>query len=111
MFETNARVRIPTPQRYALRLAKHFEHRVSVHREEALTRIYFPDATCKLRPLEDHLDIQVLSASLPILNRCRDVVTRHLTQVAHGEEFVIDWSGSGEAAVARRDSVADGLGQ
>src|ERR1700722_8292101 len=103
MFETNARIRIPTPQRYALRVAKHFEHRVSLHREDALTRIYFPDATCERRPLEEHLHIQMLSASLAVLKRCRDVVTRHLRQVAPAEEFAIDWSGSGEASVANTD--------
>lgn len=111
MFEANAHVQIPTPQRYALRLAKHFEHRLSVHREDTLSRICFPDAICELRPLEEHLDIKVLLASLPVLNRCRDVVARHLQQVAHGEIFAIDWSGSSQASVAGVGTVAEGLGR
>jgi uncharacterized protein len=111
MFETNAHVHIATPQRYALRLAKHFEHRVSVHREDSLIRIYFPDATCELRPQDEHLDIQVLSESLSVLARCREVVARHLKQVAASEEFAIDWSGLGEEAHADIEAVAEGYGR
>ena len=51
MFETNARVRIPTPQRYALRLAKYFGHRVSVHREDALMRHLRPAARAEEFPI------------------------------------------------------------
>jgi hypothetical protein len=111
MFEVNARVSIAMSQRYAVRLAKHFEHRASVHREDTLVGIDLRDATCELRPLEEQPDIRVLSTSLQVLTRCREVAARRLRQVAHGEEVNMEWRGSGAAAAAELESVAEGHGR
>ncbi len=93
MLETITDIRLPTPQRYAVRVGRHFEHRVSVHREDALVRIHFPDATCDMRPSVDFLHVHIQSRSPESLSRCRDVVARHLRQVASRETFSIAWSG------------------
>ncbi len=86
MFETNAHVRIPTPQRHALHLAKHFEQRVSVQCEVSLMHTDFPHAACELRRSD-------------------------VNQEARGEELVINWTGSGEHVVAGMARAIRGHGR
>ena len=102
MLQISSDVRIPTPQKYALRLAKHFEHRVAVQREQPPYRVDFPDAPCEIDFTEELMHIHIQAASAETLARVRDVVARHLKQVASQETFDIAWSGDLPA-----DSAAD----
>ena len=89
---TTAHVAIPTPSRYMNRLAKHFEHRVSVTRDEKTASVAFPDAPCSMQSSDTHLDIRIEAASPDTLARLQEVVTRHLKQVASQETFDVEWS-------------------
>lgn len=93
MLQINSDVRIPTPQKYALRLAKHFEHRVAVQREQQPFRVDFPDAPCEIGFTDELLHLNIQATSSETLARVREVVTRHLKQVASQETFDIKWSG------------------
>ena len=86
-----AHVVIPTPGRYMSRLAKHFEHRVTVHREDNRARIDFNGAPCSLAARDDVLEIRIEAQDATILERVRGVVDRHLKQVAAQETFEIEW--------------------
>ncbi len=91
MSVTKATVVIPTPARYMVRLAKHFEHRVSVQREDDRARIEFDGAPCSLLATDAVLEIRIESEDAALLARVRDVVDRHLRQVAAQESFEIEW--------------------
>jgi hypothetical protein len=94
MSTTEAHVLIPTPARYMARLAKHFEHRVTVHRENDRAQIEFEGAPCSLVAHENTLDIRIEAKDREILERVRGVVDRHLKQVAAKETFEIEWQES-----------------
>jgi hypothetical protein len=91
MTTTEAHVIIPTPARYMSRLAKHFEHRVSVHREDNRARVEFDGAPCSLVAHDDVLEIRIDAQDAETLERVRGVVDRHLKQVASQETFEIEW--------------------
>lgn len=91
MKTTEAQVNIPTPARYMSRLAKHFEHRVTVHREDERARIDFEGAPCSLLARDDVLEIRIEAENPELLERIRGVVDRHLKQVAAKETFEINW--------------------
>ena len=93
MLQINSDVLIPTPQKYALRLAKHFEHRVKVQREQQPFRVEFPDTPCEIGFTDQLLQLHIQALSPETLARVRDVVSRHLKQVAAQETFDIEWSG------------------
>lgn len=101
MLQTDSDVRIPTPGKYALRLAKHFEHRVTVQRNEQPYRVEFPDAPCEISFTDELLHLRIQSESPDALVRVRDVVARHLKQVASQETFDIAWSGDLPATESR----------
>lgn len=87
-----SRVSIPTPPRYMLRLAKHFEHRVTVERDEKTATIHFPPGPCFLVAHDDVLEMRLEVPDEEARNRLQEVVTRHLKQVASAETFDVSWS-------------------
>lgn len=92
MVIAEASVAIPTPARYLVRLCKHFEHRVSVHREADRGRIDFPDAPCTLHATDERLLLRIDAPNGELLERLKEVVTRHLKQVASAETFEVSWN-------------------
>lgn len=86
-----ARIAIATPPRYLIRLAKHFEHRVAVQRNERSANVAFPQAPCALLADDTHLHIRIDAVDNDTLARLQEVVTRHLKQVASQETFDIEW--------------------
>jgi hypothetical protein len=90
-----AHVAIPTPPRYMNRLAKHFEHRVAVVRDERSASVAFQDAPCTMQASDTHLDIRIEAADPATLTRIQDVVAKHLKQVAAKETFDVEWSVAG----------------
>lgn len=85
-------VAIATPPRYMKRLAKHFEHRVTVECRERNASVAFPNAPCTLQASETHLDIRIETDDAAVLTRLQEVVTKHLKQVASQETFEVEWS-------------------
>lgn len=87
-----SRVTIPTPPRYMVRLAKHFEHRVTVERDERTATIRFPPGPCYLVAHDDVLEMRLEVAEDEARTRLQEVVTRHLKQVASAETFDVTWT-------------------
>jgi uncharacterized protein len=81
-----------------VRLAKHFEHRLAVRRDEHSATIPFPDGLCTLDADDQTLNIRIESASPESLSRIQEVVARHLKQVASQESFEVTWSREAESA-------------
>jgi hypothetical protein len=73
------------------RLAKHFEHRVAVERDERSAKVAFPGAPCAMQASDTHLDIRIEADDAATLTRIQDVVTKHLKQVASRETFEVEW--------------------
>jgi uncharacterized protein len=86
-----AHIAIATPSRYMNRLAKHFEHRVAVTRNETSATVSFPDAPCSMQSTDSHLDIRIEAPAADQLVRLQEVVERHLRQVAASESFEVAW--------------------
>ena len=84
-------VTIATPARYMVRLSKHFEHRVTVERDEHSAKVTFPDGVCTMNTTDTTLDLRI-EAPAKSLDRYEEVVTRHLKQVASQETFEVQWS-------------------
>jgi uncharacterized protein len=87
----SATVTIAIPARYMVRLSKHFEHRVTVERDEHSAKITFPDGVCTINTTDSRLDLRI-EAPAQSLSRYQEVVTRHLKQVASQESFEVEWS-------------------
>lgn len=84
-------ISIATPVKYMNRLAKHFEHRRGVERKEHSATITFPDGLCSLQATPSQLFIRIESTAAESLVRYREVVERHLKQVASQETFDVVW--------------------
>ena len=95
METADAIVAIPTPARYMVRLAKHFEHRVAVERTESTALITFPDGLCNVDAGETELKLHLEAANAESLARYEQVVGRHLKQVASQEQIEVVWNRSG----------------
>lgn len=94
MLIVTAHVAIADPLRYMNRLAKHFEHRVAVERQERNASVAFAGAPCTLQAGDTHLDIRIAADDPATLVRIQEVVTKHLKQVASQETFEVEWSTS-----------------
>jgi uncharacterized protein len=89
-----AHVAMADPPRYMNRLAKHFEHRVAVERQERSASVAFPNAPCSMQASDMFLDIRIEAQDAATLTRLQEVVTKHLKQVASQETFEVEWSTS-----------------
>ena len=87
-----AQVSIPTPARYMVRLAKHFEHRVAVERTETTAIVRFPDGLCTMDAADALLTLRIQASDASNLSRYQEVVARHLKQVAPQETVEVDWN-------------------
>ena len=91
MHAASADISLATPSRYMNRLAKHFEHRVSVTRDAQTATVDFPDAPCTMHATDTHLVIRIEAASRGQVEKLCEVIERHLRQVASQETFGIEW--------------------
>ena len=93
MFTSTAFVHIPTPAKYMVRLAKHFEHRIAVERGDHHATFTFADGVCQAAATEQSLNLTIEATTAETLVRYQQVVTRHLKQVAASEiTFEVEWS-------------------
>ncbi len=75
------------------RLCNHFAHRVTVHRTPDSARVEFPNAVGTMQATADRLEIRIEANDDATLERMKEVVSRHLKQMASTETFDVNWSG------------------
>jgi hypothetical protein len=75
------------------RLCNHFAHRVTVHREPESARVEFPGGLGTLQATENRLEIRLEANETATLERLKEVISRHLKQMAAAETFEVTWNG------------------
>lgn len=79
------------PQALALRMAKHFGHKVPVEQSGERTTITIPPGRFELEPDGDALVVVLRPASGETLERLREVVLTHLARFARGAPVEVSW--------------------
>jgi uncharacterized protein len=93
MLTSTAIVRVPSPAKYMMRLAKHFEHRITVQRNDHTATFTFPEGVCQAAATDQDLSLTMNATNNDTLARYQEVITRHLKQVAAKEiTFEVEWS-------------------
>jgi hypothetical protein len=86
-------VRTQAPARNMARLCNHLAHRVTVVRNPTDARVDFPGGAVALMEAGDEtLRMHIDAPDEAALTRIKDVLGRHLAQVAAGETLEIVWS-------------------
>jgi uncharacterized protein len=88
---SDAVVRTAEPEALALRMAKHFGHKVEVAQVGALTRVRLPTGTFELEPGAGVLGLRASAQDQVGLERIQEVARTHLQRFARGEELEINW--------------------
>jgi uncharacterized protein len=88
---SEAVVRTGEAERLALRMAKHFAHKVGVEQVGAITRVRLPTGTVELEPGAGVLGLRASAEDQVGLERVQEVARMHLERFARGEELGITW--------------------
>lgn len=92
-FTSRAHVATATPERYVVRLCKHFAHKTDATWEGGRGRVGFPFGTCTLAAEDGALALTATAGDADALARLEDVVGRHLLRFAEGREALsVSWS-------------------
>ena len=81
----------------ALRLAKHFAHKVPVTEHCGVTRVETRFGAFELRPRGETLGIVLYPAEPEGEQRLREVVESHVLRFARGEDLRLEWERSGSS--------------
>lgn len=84
---------IPTFQaeRISKRLAKHWEHKFPVTKTDTYFDIQMPNATVRLSPLDEHLDVEISPIDKSVdVAFLQQVVIDHLERMGH-EVLIASW--------------------
>jgi hypothetical protein len=76
----------------ALRMARHFAHKVPVTEEGGVTRVETRFGAFELRPAGEALAVALFPAAPEDRERLREVVESHAVRFARGEELRIEWA-------------------
>jgi hypothetical protein len=79
------------PEALALRMAKHFGHKVPVEQDGDRTVVMIPAGRFALEPAGDELLIELEPESEETLPRLREVVVTHLERFARGAPVDVSW--------------------
>jgi uncharacterized protein len=79
----------------ALRMGKHFAHKVRVEHEGDVTRVHTRFGPFELEPAGDVLHVRASAVDDEALARLEEVVMSHLGRFARGEELELAWSRDG----------------
>jgi uncharacterized protein len=79
------------PAALALRMRKHFGHKVPVEEVGPVTRITTSAGAFELEPAADRLIIRLEPVEDAALGRLREVVSSHLARFARGADAEIEW--------------------
>ena len=85
-------LRSAEPAALALRMGKHFGHKVPVETEGGVTRVTIAAGRFELEPADGELRIRLDPAGDESLPRLREVVASHLARFARGADATIEWS-------------------
>jgi uncharacterized protein len=91
---SDAVVRTAEPAALALRMAKHFGHKVEVEQAGATTRVRLPTGIFELEPGVGVLGLRASAEDQVGLERVQEVARTHLERFARGEELEISWRSS-----------------
>lgn len=86
-----ATVRTAQADGLAIRMAKHFGHKVPVSTEAGVTRVETRFGRFELEPGGDALEVRLEPVDREGLPRLREVVESHLERFARGEELAFEW--------------------
>jgi hypothetical protein len=75
----------------ALRMRKHFGHKVPVDTEGGITRVRIPTGEFELEPADGELRVTAVSTDEAGLARVQEVVGSHLVHFARGETPAVRW--------------------
>jgi hypothetical protein len=84
----------------ALRMRKHFAHKVDVELDGSVSRVRIPAGEFELEPEEDRLAVRAAADDEAGLARVQEVVTSHLARFAREGDVVVRWSSVDEGAGA-----------
>jgi hypothetical protein len=87
-----ATVRTPEAEALALRMRKHFAHKVPVEVRGAASRVRIPAGEFELEPRGDSLAVRATGSDEEALARVRDVVDSHLARFAREAEVELVWA-------------------
>lgn len=76
----------------ALRIGRHFAHKVLVESEHGVTRVHTRFGPFELEPMGDILRVRASADDAEVLARLEEVVVSHLGRFALGEELAVAWS-------------------
>ena len=97
-----ATVRSEEPAALALRMRKHFAHKVPVETLGARERVTIPAGAFELEPRADELVIRAAAPDAARLERVQEVVDSHLARFARGADVQLTWSADGEVGLEER---------
>jgi hypothetical protein len=89
---SSAEVESREPDALALRMGKHFGHKVRVETEGAVTRVHTRFGAFELEPVDTILRIRTAADDAESLERLEEVVASHLGRFARGEELAVRWT-------------------
>lgn len=107
-MRASATVRTPEADALALRMRKHFAHKVPVELEGAVSRVRLPAGEFELEPAGDVLGVRASAPDEAGLERVREVVASHLARFARTQGFVLEWEGLERRAEARVGGLRNG---
>lgn len=95
-MRSGAVVQTAEPEALALRMAKHFGHKVEVEQAGATTRVKLPTGMFELEPEPSAgvLGLRAFAEDQVGLERVQEVARTHLERFARGEELEINWHSS-----------------
>ena len=86
-----ASVRTGQADGLAIRMGKHFGHKVPVSTEAGVTRVDTRFGRFELEPGADVLEVRLEPVDRAELARLREVVESHLERFARGEPLEFEW--------------------
>jgi hypothetical protein len=107
-MRAEATIECAEPEALALRMRKHFGHKVEVEVDGPVTRIRIPVGEFELEPRDRTLEIRAAAESESGLARVQEVVGSHLARFARKEELDLRWRGESLEERAVADLVSEG---
>ena len=97
-MRASALLATPEAAALALRMRKHFGHKVEVELDGAATRVRIPAGEFELEPGDGTLVVRAAAADGVALERVQDVVSSHLARFARHGDALLRWSRAEDAA-------------
>jgi hypothetical protein len=104
-----ALIRTSEPDALALRIRRHFAHKVPVEVEGTVSRVRLPSGEFELEAHEGSIAIRASSPDEEGLARVREVVASHLARLARADEAAVEWDELERRAEALVEGKRNGL--